>query len=124
MRHDQHTLSRAADLAASDLSQRVSGSHEWRADKPGSTGPLAPRIHAVSRAERLRADPASIPSFYICDECDGNPAAYLEEFETVCGCNGEGVRPDPDYEPELGSFDPYSEFSTMPRLHGRGRGQL
>jgi hypothetical protein len=33
------------------------------------------------------------------------------------------VHEDLDYEPEFHS-DPYSEFSTMPRLHGRGRGQL
>lgn len=125
MRHDQHPHSQAAGLAASDLCERLPGSDERRADQSRSAGPLAAGICSLSRAEHLRADPQAIPGFRICDECDGNPAAYLEEFETVCGCNGEGVRPDPDFiDGEGDGSDPHAEFSTMPRLGGRGRGQL
>lgn len=86
---------------------------------------LEARVDLGNRVERVRTDPPADTGFMLCGECSGDPSQYLIDVEEVCpNCNGEGVRPDPDYEPEFSSFDPHSEFSTMPRLHGRGRGQL
>lgn len=74
---------------------------------------LEARVALGDRVERLRADPASIPGFMICDECNGDPEGYLAEFETDCGCNGEGVRPDPDFIDGEGSgFDSHREWGS------------
>jgi hypothetical protein len=60
-----------------------------------------------------------------CRDCNGDQEPWLEDYGRVCDtCSGLGHHKDKDYEGgSSDDFDPISE-STMPRLWGRGRGQL
>lgn len=60
-----------------------------------------------------------------CDECGGDPTQYRIDLECDCPtCLGRGYFIDPDANDASDVFDARREFGTMPRLHGRGRGQL
>lgn len=60
-----------------------------------------------------------------CDECMSDPSQYLTDFGVTCPtCRGTGHFADPDFYDADDGFDARSEFGTMPRLSGRGRGQL
>jgi hypothetical protein len=121
--HDQHSCDcdqhRAGDL--SNGNECREGRASVRSVLDGRV--LESRTPGFHGALRREADPEADAGFVTCTSCHGDPEQYLIDYEEVCDCNGRGYFIDPDYEPEFHS-DPYSEFSTMPRLHGRGRGQL
>lgn len=108
----------ATNVASGNSGKRVSRRHD-RTALQHSRGPsLAARTQTSDALEIAEGD-------CLCDECRGDPAQYRIDFEVDCPhCRGVGTVPDPDYYDAHGTFDPYREFSTMPRLRGRGRNQL
>jgi hypothetical protein len=128
MAHDTH--SRDGDVHGH---QRVSAGHGCGADRvvlrPVGGPVLEGGAQGVHGELQQPANPAGgeIPEgdMRCTGECGGNPTDYEEDYGVRCpDCLGLGHRADPDLYDASDAFDPYTEFNTMPRLYGRGRGQL
>jgi len=118
MRHEANSPSSSSDLASGDSGKRVSRRNNRTAVQHSRGPSLAARTQAGDALEIENGD-------ICCDECFGDPTQYRIDFECDCPtCRGVGHIPDPDYYDASEAFDPYSEWNSMPRLHGRGRGQL
>lgn len=115
---ESNTTRSASDVAGGNSGKRVSRRDD-RTALQHSRGPsLAARAQTSDAFDVPEGDCR-------CDECFGDAAQYRIDFEVDCPtCRGVGTIPDPDYYDASGAFDPYSEFSTMPRLRGNGRRQL
>lgn len=115
------------EYTSDDAGSSVAGMGAAGARRRVQSGDDRPTVRA-QRHDRV-ADGISgldIPEGDIpCDECSADPIQYRIDHGIECPlCRGVSHIPDPDFYDVGGSFDPYREFSTMPRLHGRGRGQL
>jgi len=123
MRDERTSLDMGAAPAAVSLG-RVSRSDERGTVQSVSDGRVASRVHLLPGSSRLSTHSQADTGFVLCHTCFGSPEQYLIDTGEDCDeCNGAGSLPDPDYI-DGDDFDPRSEFSTMPRLRGNGRGQL
>jgi len=125
MRDERTSLDVGAAPAAVSLG-RVSRSDEQRDVQPVSDRGMATGLHALSRSQRLPTRSPYDPRLLICGTCLGQPNQFELDHDERCDeCGGRGCVPDPDFiDGDADDFDPRSEFSTMPRLRGNGRGQL
>lgn len=85
--------------------------------RPRSAAPVNPDLRPIWLAGYDLRD--------LCDECHGATERYVEDFGCDCPtCGGTGTL-NPDHQTdESADFKARKELGTMPRLWGRGRGQL
>lgn len=116
--HANAASEQVGTLAPASTRGRVPGGNDGRKHGPECDGRVAHGVHALQDV--------SIPDGDIeCGECHGDQQPFLEDFGAPCPtCGGLGHHADPDFYDASDDVNPRREFGTMPRLHGRGRGQL
>lgn len=116
--HIDDAGSSLADLATGHPRGRLPSGDDGQAVRTERDGRMADGLSKLPAIEIPPGERA-------CDECLEDPDQYLADFGVTCPtCLGLGHFPDPDFYDADDVFDARSEWGSMPRLRGNGRGQL